>query len=297
MIDKVSIIVLNFNNLEFTKMCVATLYKNTKYPFELIIVDNASKEEGTKEYLEDIQKEYRNITVHYNEVEDGGFAEGNNTGLSYASGEYICLLNNDMIISNRGWLSKLIKHFKVPKVGLVSCKLLYPNDTIQFAGGFLMKQAFSTLNCFYHRGRFEDRRNYSIIEKVPQITFAFVIARREEFKTLDTSYKVGTFEDNDKCMEYLKNDYDLIFDGTVELYHYETATQFKRPLQLWRKQQMENAMLFRTRWMKFIFNDLKKRPSFWGWSIDDLNNEIERLKQNGIMLTLNRRISYDSWLK
>jgi len=77
--DKVSIIVLNFNNLEFTKMCIATLYKNTKYPFELIVVDNASKETGTKEYLDYIQKKYANVIVHYNEVEDGGFAEGNNT--------------------------------------------------------------------------------------------------------------------------------------------------------------------------------------------------------------------------
>jgi cellulose synthase/poly-beta-1,6-N-acetylglucosamine synthase-like glycosyltransferase len=50
-----SIIVLTHNNLSLTRLCIESLYYYTDYPnFELIIVDNASKDE-TRDYLEGLQ--------------------------------------------------------------------------------------------------------------------------------------------------------------------------------------------------------------------------------------------------
>lgn len=85
MTDKVDIIMLNYNALEMTKMCISSLFKNTDYPFNLILVDNASSELGTKEYLNSLTKEHQNVTVHFNEVPDSGFAAGNNTGLRFST--------------------------------------------------------------------------------------------------------------------------------------------------------------------------------------------------------------------
>ena len=291
----IDIIVLNFNNLEFTKMCIASLYKNTTYPFKLIVVDNASTEPGTKEYFRTLEKEHNNVIVHFNEVPDSGFAEGNNIGLQYADSEFICLLNNDIVIPKRKkWLETLLEHFKDEKVGLVGCKLLYPNDTIQFAGGHLCKDAFTTPKCFYHRGRFQDKELYSKVEEVPQLTFAFVISRKEVFGKLDEEYKIGTFEDNDKCMELLTKGYKIIYDGRIFLYHYETATQFKRNPQEWNNVQVANQMRFRNRWLPTIWLMLIENPTFWGWTNDDLNQEIERMKRNGVLY--NAVLSFQEWL-
>jgi len=294
----IDIIVLNFNNLEFTKMCIKSLYKNTTYPFKLIIVDNASTEPGTKEYFKALERKHNNVIVHFNEVRDSGFAEGNNIGLQYADSEFICLLNNDIVIPKRKkWLETLLEHFEDEKVGLVGCKLLYPNDTIQFAGGFLMKNAFSTLNCFYHRGRFQDKKLYSEVEEIPQLTFAFVLSRREIFGKLDEEYKIGTFEDNDKCMELLKQEYKIIYDGRIFLYHYETATQFKRDQRIFQEAMFRNSQIFRERWLPYIWKDLQIRPTFWGWNKKDLEEEENRAKREGIFWTSDRKVLYEDWLK
>jgi len=295
---KVDIILLNYNNLKFTKMCIATLYHFTKHPFNLIIVDNASTEKQTKEYFRYLEKKHKNVIVHYNEVPDSGFAEGNNIGLQYAEHELICLLNNDILIPSKNWLKHLVVHLNKEDVALVGCKLVYPNDTIQFAGGFLMPQAFTTLNCFYHRGRFETKDKFSTIEYVPQITFAFVIAKREIFGRLDERYKIGTFEDNDKCMELLKKGYKLLYDGNVFLYHYETATQFKRDPKMWSQNQWKNSMMFRERWIPYIFWKVREDPYFWGWNKNMIDETIETLeKTNKVPITDSKVLSYEEFIK
>jgi len=278
--SKVDIITLNFNNLEYTKMMVSTLFRNTKYPFHLIVVDNASKEAGTKKYLKTLESK---ATVHYNLVPDSGFAEGNNIGLQYAENDYILLMNNDILIPSKGWLNKLMSHFEDSNVALVGCKLLYPNDTIQFAGGNLMLNAFSTYNCFYHRGRFENKDKFSTTEAVPQLTFAFVLANKELFGKLDTTYKIGTFEDNDKCMEILEKGYKIIYDGSVYLYHYESVTQFKRNQEVFNRQMFINSQIFRKRWMIKIWRSLLEKPEFWGWSSEQLKQEIMRIEREGFL--------------
>ena len=292
----IDIITLNYNSLKYTKMFVQTLFKNTSDPFRLIIVDNASTEPGTTEFLAKLEQKHPNVFVHRNEVPDSGFAEGNNTGLQYCDSEFVALINNDILIpANKKWLNQLLRHFEDPEVGLVTCKLLYPNDTIQFAGGFLVKNAFSTLNCFYHRGRFEDAQKYSQAEQVPQATFAMVIARRKEFGTLDTSYKMGTFEDNDKCMEYLKKGKKIIYDGTVYLYHYESRTTLSRPDFV--NQSARNSDLFRKRWLPFIWNSVTQNPAFWGWTREDLVREIQICFSQDIYWTSEIRLHIHDWIK
>ena len=88
---KTSIIVLTFNGLELNKKCIDSVLKYTDSDFELIIIDNASKD-GTPEYLENLTDS--RIEIMYNK-KNAGFAKGNNQGAKKATGETLVFLNND----------------------------------------------------------------------------------------------------------------------------------------------------------------------------------------------------------
>lgn len=127
----VSIITVNYNGYKDTCEFIKSLRQHETYPFEIIVVDNNSRNhDGEK-----LKEEYPDITV-ISSPENLGFAGGNNLGNQYAKGDYILYMNNDMIIDSP-FLQTLVHRLKSsPKIGLVSPKIKYayaPN-IIQYAG-------------------------------------------------------------------------------------------------------------------------------------------------------------------
>lgn len=106
-----SIIILNWNGLSLLKRCVASIKAHT-LDYELVIVDNGSSEDGTKEYIQSITDKYV-----FNEI-NLGFAKGNNQGTKVAGGEFLCFMNND-IMAGPGWLLELHKTLEHPGCGAV----------------------------------------------------------------------------------------------------------------------------------------------------------------------------------
>ena len=103
-----SIIILTYNNIEFTKVCLKSVLDYTsqpKTPFEIIVVDNASTD-GTQEYLQGLS-DMHGIKVIYNK-ENMGFPKGNNQAAKIAEGEFLCLMNNDVIVT-KDWLSNMLR--------------------------------------------------------------------------------------------------------------------------------------------------------------------------------------------
>jgi GT2 family glycosyltransferase len=100
-----SIVLLCFNKLEYTRQCIDSVLKNTiNDRYELIVVNNGSTD-GTYEYLNKIKN--NNINIIHNES-NLGFAKGMNIGAKNANGKYLILLNNDTIVGE-GWEVELIK--------------------------------------------------------------------------------------------------------------------------------------------------------------------------------------------
>ncbi|RLI79117.1 hypothetical protein DRP04_09455 [Archaeoglobales archaeon] len=174
---KVDIIVLNYNGLNFLKTCVQSIYQYTLQRYRLIVVDNGSTETGTAEYLKQIERKPNTIVVR--KEENTGFPGGINAGLEVAESEIVVLANNDLLFIDKHWLDKMLRFLRHDVVA-VSCKLIYPNNKIQFAGSTLDPHAFSSYNLFRHRGRFERRELYSVeSEEMPFVTFALVVADRK----------------------------------------------------------------------------------------------------------------------
>ena len=101
-----SIVVPCWNQLEFTRQCIAALRGYTRPPWELIVIDNGSTD-GTGAYLSGVQDAAAvPVTVVSNST-NRGFPAAINQGLQQARGEYLVLLNNDVVVTD-AWLDQLI---------------------------------------------------------------------------------------------------------------------------------------------------------------------------------------------
>lgn len=116
----VDIMMLTYNRWEYTEKTIASVIANTTYPYRLCVTDNRSTD-GTREHL---QRLFAEGVIHKLFLEDSnlGNVGGKNTNLKRAETDFVCLLDNDMILKP-GWLSKCMgamKHFKKDRLVLMS---------------------------------------------------------------------------------------------------------------------------------------------------------------------------------
>lgn len=131
---KVTIIILNWNGLEDTLECLNSVSKINYSNFEVIVVDNGSKDDSVIE----IRKHFPNVTV-FETGENLGFAQGNNVGIKYAlekNAKYILLLNNDTIVDPSLIDAFLEAAYLCSDIAFFGAKIYYhlERNTIQFAG-------------------------------------------------------------------------------------------------------------------------------------------------------------------
>jgi len=257
--EPIDLVTVNFNGLDFTPKFVQSLYANTMHPFRLIVVDNQSTD-GSAEWLEFARRSYPNMQVIYSEQLNSGYADGNNQGLAFAKSRYVCLINNDIIINQKGWLTELKKCLqKGKRRGIVSPKLLYPDGRIQYAGATFNRKMET-----YHIGRFKRGNLFNDEREIPVATFACVLMRRELFDGgLDEAYLMGTFEDVDFCCKTRKRGYSIWYCPQVTLYHYESATIWQLPMDVFTLQSRLNFQLFLSRWQKWLQEDMKEKPEVY----------------------------------
>src|SRR4051794_38897345 len=115
------------------EQAVRSIREKTAYGrYEILIVDNQSSDPQTLDYLRSLQETGQARVLRYDAPFN--YSAINNFAVREASGEVVCLLNNDVEVIEPEWLTELISHAVRPEVGAVGCKLLYPDDTIQHAG-------------------------------------------------------------------------------------------------------------------------------------------------------------------
>jgi hypothetical protein len=120
---KVSFIIVNWNGKKFLKECIESILNQTYKNFEIIFVDNGSEDNSVKFVEENYDLDY---IVELNENQ--GFAKANNVGYKYANGDYIALINNDVVLDSK-WLENAIKNFNYNnQVGIVATRILQYND-------------------------------------------------------------------------------------------------------------------------------------------------------------------------
>ena len=217
---KVSVIVLTFNNLDFTKACLKSLEINTCHPdWELVLVDNASTD-GSRDYLAEYAVDKPWVKLIQNE-ENLGFAAGNNRGLESATGEYVVILNNDTYVT-RGWLPTLVRHLqKDPKLGLIGAVTNNIGNEakidIHYEDMAEMHEAAFAYTARHAREELE-------VDVVAFFCTALPRAVFESIGGLDERFGLGFFEDDDYCRRIAAEGYRIAVAEDVFIHHHLSAS-------------------------------------------------------------------------
>jgi GT2 family glycosyltransferase/Flp pilus assembly protein TadD len=237
----VSIIMPVYNGCELTRACLTSLLEHTgPHPWEVIIIDNASSD-GTVELLGGLPQHMHVIRNPTN----AGFARACNQGALQAQGTYLLFLNNDTVVT-ANWLDPLITAIEQPEVGVVGCKLLYPDGRIQHAGISLLKG----IPDHPYRYANADLAAASALKEMDMVTGACLMVSRSLFTALagfDEIYRNGV-EDVDFCLRVRQAGYRVLYQPETVIYHHEgqSAGRFNHV--------NHNLSVFFTRW-KSCFDD------------------------------------------
>lgn len=221
----VSIIIPNKDEVESLDKCLQSIEKSTYKNYEIIVVENNSVKDETFAYYKKI--EAKGVKVVYWE-KGFNYSAINNYGASYAKGDYLLLLNNDVEVITPDWLEEMLGNCQRKEVGIVGVKLYYPDDTVQHAGiivgiGGIAGNIFVGLPRRY-TGYFHKA---SVQQDLSAVTAACMMVKRsvyEAVKGLDEKLQVA-FNDVDFCLRVRKAGYLVVYNPYAELYHYESKTR------------------------------------------------------------------------
>lgn len=215
----VSIVVVSFDSLVCTRMCVETVLANTEDPaFELIVVDNGSSD-GSREYLDELSARDARVRLLANE-ENLGFPAACNLGLAAAQGDRLVLLNSDTMVAP-GWLGQLVSRLDADRAALVGPVTNRIGNEAEVAteyetyGGFLREA-----------GARRDRRRGEAFELSTLTMFCLAMSRDawQAIGPLDESFGVGTLEDDDYSMRARKSGFRLLCAEDVLVHHFGEAS-------------------------------------------------------------------------
>uniref|UniRef100_UPI0013EC6CC6 glycosyltransferase family 2 protein n=1 Tax=Aquisphaera insulae TaxID=2712864 RepID=UPI0013EC6CC6 len=117
--DLTSIIIPCWNEVAYTRQCLAAVIRHTTRPFEIVVIDNGSTD-GTHLYLAGVADGASIPVTVIRNAANRGFPAAVNQGLAAAArGEFLVLLNNDAVVTD-GWLDQLVALASSdPRIGLV----------------------------------------------------------------------------------------------------------------------------------------------------------------------------------
>ena len=229
---RVSVIIPTVDSPDLVRDCVEGLLEKTDYPDkEVILIDSGTTDPITLSLYQQWSSSGRVSIIPFNEPFN--YSMACNLGASFARGEHLLFLNNDIEIIDRGWLEELVRWAQLPGIGVVGTKLLYPDCKIQHAGVVL--SAF-TSHIFYQQH--DDLATAptgavfgtpSAYRNVTALTGACHLLRRSLFDEIggyDTrSFIVGS--DAILCLRASKLGYRNLYTPYAALIHHESSTRVR----------------------------------------------------------------------
>jgi GT2 family glycosyltransferase len=241
-----SIIIPVFGRAKFTKACLLAIERSVpaeEVPFEMIVVDNGSTDK-TPELLNSLSSLRTNVRVARFR-ENLGFARACNEGARLARGHYLIFLNNDTL-PTPGWLEKMARLAKTDAgIGIVGCKLLYPNGRIQHVG-IAFDQNKNPRHIY--RGFSADIPPATVCRDYQAVTGACLLMERELYWSvggMDETFK-NSYEDVDLCLKVRSRGYRVVVCTDSVVYHFEGMSEGRCA------SDFRNLAIFKARWDKQI---------------------------------------------
>lgn len=225
-LPRVSVIIPTRNRLDLLSTCIAGL-GSADYPdLEVIVVDNDSDDPAALDFLERLQERGIRVLRHPGPF---NYSAINNRAVAEATGELVCLLNNDVAMLSADWLRIMVTQALRDDVGAVGAQLLYPDGRIQHAGVVIgVGNAAGHAHRFLRPGDAGYFRRHALPQFVAAVTAACLVVRRDRFLAVggldETRFRVA-YNDVDLCLRLNERGWQSFYEPRAVLVHHESVSR------------------------------------------------------------------------
>lgn len=227
-----SIIIPTYNGLHLLMPCVESIRQHTENPYEIIVVDNGSRDDTIGYCL----REGLTLVAL---PENLGFPVACNKGLAIASGDQIMLLNNDVLATPR-WLTNMLS-------------ALYSSEDIGVIGPVTNYASGRQQVDMMHNWNDElfNQPNPAEWHSVQRLVGLCLLMKRDVFRKvgfLDERFSPGHYEDDDYCYRVRRAGYRLLMCRDTFIYHKGSASFRAENPDGWDELIIRNRQLFIDKW-------------------------------------------------
>ena len=244
----ISFIVPLFNHVHYSKVMLDSLINSIPpdLPYEIILIDDGSSD-GTQSWIRSLNNP--EIKKIFNQ-KNLGYAKSNNIAIRQAKGQYLALLNNDIILTEH-WLQPMLDIIESPilNAGVVgNIQYRAKDQTIDHAGVEL-----GLNGQFKHISTYSEDRSYS---KCFAVTGACVLVKRDDFietDCFDDDYINGG-EDLDLCFTMKGLGKNIYISYGSKIYHHVSISRDRQNIQ-----NEKNSRRVQGKWRSNIKSELSKK--------------------------------------
>jgi len=253
---KISFIIPTLNNNKLLEQCIKSINDvcmagaSASIPYEIIVVKDGSPS-GINQSLKEMSAE-----LSFRLIENStylGYTGTINLGIRNSSGDLLILLNDDIRFEQKEWLSLILDTLqKSPRVGIIGCRLLYPNRRIQHGGMYYC----GGLQLLGHRswGRRENTPDALKICKTAAVTGAILVVRRpvvDDIGLLNEDFTM-LCSDTDYCLSAHQKGWMIIYNGKAYAIHHESQTRRSLGSRLLGAVEQRDLIKFYRKWSRVL---------------------------------------------
>ncbi len=212
----VSIVVLAYNHLDYTKQCIDSLFKYTSHiDFELITINNGSTD-GTEEYFNSLPN-----TIKISFPRNVGVDKAINCGFRIAQGKYTLNLSNDIVVTYN-WLDNLITCMEADdKIGMVVpvCNASSNNQQVALK--------YNSMDEMQQRAKEYNVSNPRLWEERLKLVTYTCLFRTEVQKAMggfDEDFNPGCYDDDAISFRIRRAGYKLVLARDTFVHHFGSIT-------------------------------------------------------------------------
>ena len=226
----VSIIIPFKDKPELLEMSILSVIEKSSYQnFEIIGISNNSEEQSTFDMMIALEKQDSRVSFYEYNTEFN-YADINNYAVNtYAKGEHILLLNNDIEVISQDWIESMLEQSQRKEIGCVGAKLYFPNDTIQHAGVIIGLGGYAG-----HSHKMYPRENagyfnrLNAVQNLSAVTAACLMIKKSIYQEIEgmnaVEFKVA-YNDVDFCLRVKEAGYLNLFTPYAQMYHHESISR------------------------------------------------------------------------